>query len=423
MRPVKRSLCSRFFWYTPLMNKTIGSIFVAAGTAIGGGMLALPLVSAGMGFGVTALLFLFVWAVMFQSALLTLEVNLAFQAPRNHYATMACATLGKPGKYITYLAYILLLYALTSAYVTGGASLLQAATKLLFDASLPAFANALIFTLVLGAIVAWSTRAVDLCNRGLFSFKIILLLAVFAMFLPQVDFVALFTRQQPTYMWVAAPVILTAFGFHIVIPSLAQYLGPDPRRLRTVLFWGSVLPLTLYLVWLASLLGTLPHEGEQGFAMLAKTGGSVGELMLAINYEMEKPWLTAVLNVFANVAVITSFLGVSLSLFDFLRDKEHEVVPHRARTAVFTFLPPVLIAIFYPNGFVQLLSYASIFVAVILIILPAVMAYRVRKIEHLVTPYHTWGGTPLLFFVGAIGVGFIVVEILRIMQKLPIWMG
>jgi tyrosine-specific transport protein len=405
------------------MNKTIGSTFVAAGTAIGGGMLALPLVSAGMGFGVSALLFLFIWAVMFKSALLTLEVNLAFQAPRNHYATMAHATLGKPGKYLTYIAYILLLYALTSAYVTGGASLMQAATTLLFNATLPNFINVLIFTVILGAIVAWSTRAVDLCNRGLFSIKIVLLIAVFALFLPQVDYVVLFNNPQPTYLYAAAPVILTAFGFHIVIPSLAQYLGPDPMRLRKVLFWGSVLPLALYLIWLASLLGTLPHEGEQSFSMLAKTGGSVGELMLAINFEMKKPWLSAVLNVFANVAVITSFLGVSLSLFDFLRDKEHEVEPHRARTALFTFVPPVLIAIFYPNGFVQLLSYASIFVAVILIILPAVMAYQVRRLPQLTTPYHTWGGTLMIFVMAFIGMAFILVEVLRIMQKLPVWMG
>ncbi len=405
------------------MNKTIGSIFVAAGTAIGGGMLALPLVSAGMGFAVSALLFLFVWAVMFQSALLTLEVNLAFQAPRNHYATMAHATLGKPGKYVTYIAYILLLYALTSAYVTGGASLLQAATTLLFDTALPAYANVLLFTVILGAVVAWSTRAVDLCNRGLFSVKLILLIIIFALFVPQVDYVALLNNPQPTYMWAAAPVILTAFGFHIVIPSLAQYLGPEPKRLRTVLFWGSVLPLVLYLIWLASLLGTLPYAGEYSFSTIAKTGGSVGDLMLAINHEIQKPWLTAVLNIFANIAVITSFLGVSLSLFDFLRDKEHEVVPHRARTALFTFLPPVLIAIFYPNGFVQLLSYASIFVAVILIILPALMAYRVRTSPHLTTPYHTWGGTPLIIAIVLIGLVFIVVEVSRIMQKLPVWAG
>ncbi len=405
------------------MNKTIGSIFVAAGTAIGGGMLALPLVSSGMGFMTSALLFLFIWAVMFQSALLTLEVNLAFQAPRNHYATMAGATLGPIGKYITYAAFVLLLYALTSAYVTGGASLMQAASTLLFKATLPSYANILIFTVIFGVIVAWSTRAVDLFNRGLFSIKIVLLIIIFALFLPQVDYVGLFQNVQPTYLWAAAPVILTAFGFHTVIPSLSQYLGPEPNRLKFVLLWGSLLPLVIYLIWLASLLGTLPYEGEQGFSMLAQTGGSVGELMLAIDYYVQKPWLTTVINLFANIALITSFLGVSLSLFDFLRDKEDGVEPHRARTAMLTFAPPVLIAIFYPNGFVQLLSYASIFVAIILIILPALMAYRVRTQPHFTTPYHAWGGTPMLVIIALIGMVFIVVEVLRIMQKLPVWMG
>nr|VUD23743.1 Tyrosine-specific transport protein [Salmonella sp. NCTC 7297] len=35
-------------------NRTLGSIFIVAGTTIGAGMLAMPLAAAGVGFGVTA---------------------------------------------------------------------------------------------------------------------------------------------------------------------------------------------------------------------------------------------------------------------------------------------------------------------------------------------------------------------------------
>ena len=114
--------------------------------------------------------------------------------------------------------------------------------------------------------------------------------------------------------------ILTAFGFHIVIPSLAPYLNNDIKKLRTVLFWGSTLPLIIYLLWLASLFGNLPIYGENSFSLLAKNQGSVGDMMIGINNQMQKPWLSGVLNTFAHLALITSFLGVTLSLFDFLRD-------------------------------------------------------------------------------------------------------
>jgi tyrosine-specific transport protein len=55
-------------------NRTLGSIFIVAGTTIGAGMLAMPLAAAGVGFGVTLLLLGTLWALMCYTALLLLEV-------------------------------------------------------------------------------------------------------------------------------------------------------------------------------------------------------------------------------------------------------------------------------------------------------------------------------------------------------------
>lgn len=405
-----------------MSNKILGSILVAAGTAIGAGMLALPLVSAGMGFAWAMVAFLAVWSVMWVSGLLTLEVTLAFKAPRNHYATMARATLGKTGKAVTLLAYLLLLYALISAYISGGGQMLEAASLLLFEKSLPTWANALIFTGILGLVVSYGTRALDYANRGLFIGKLILLVLVFGLFLPQIDVYSLLAQHQVQYLWAALPVVITAFGFHIVIPSLALYLNEDPKALQKVLLFGSLLPLVIYLIWLGALLGTLPLSGEHSFSSLAQQGGSVSDLMLAINESGQSVWLSPALNLFAQVALITSFLGVSLGLFDFLQDKKDKQ-PHRVRTALITFVPPLCVVLFYPKGFVQLLSYASIFVAIILVILPALMAYRLRRMPELSSPYRTPGGNFTLVVVGLMGVGFVMVEFARIAGLLPVWAG
>ena len=55
-------------------NRTLGSVFIVAGTTIGAGMLAMPLAAAGVGFGVTLVLLFMLWAVMCYTALLLLEV-------------------------------------------------------------------------------------------------------------------------------------------------------------------------------------------------------------------------------------------------------------------------------------------------------------------------------------------------------------
>ena len=47
-----------------LKNKTLGSALIIAGTSIGAGMLAMPLTSAGIGFGYTVLLLVGLWAIL-----------------------------------------------------------------------------------------------------------------------------------------------------------------------------------------------------------------------------------------------------------------------------------------------------------------------------------------------------------------------
>lgn len=402
------------------MNKMIGSTLIGAGTAIGAGMLAFPLVTAGPGFIPSAFLFIGMWAVMFISALLTLEVNLAFKAPQNSYRSMAEATLGKAGGLVTYVSFILLFYMLIAAYITGGGSLFEAGCLMLFEKAPPSWVNQLIFTLFLGGVVYLGTRAVDLLNRTLFSVKLVLLALIFAFFLPQVNVTNLLAQVAPQYGWAALPVAITAFGFHSVIPSLAPYLNNDVAALKKVLFFAGLLPLVIYILWIVALLGNLPYEGEMGFRALAQGDGSLSSLMLAINHWRPSPWMNGVINTFANFAMITSFLGVSLGLFDCLQDKK-DSVPHRARTALLTFLPPFLVVIFYPEGFVTLLSVASIFVAIILVIIPALMAYRRRRIPTLPSPYQVVGGNITIVAVLLIGIGFIVVELLRQMHWLPLW--
>lgn len=57
-----------------MKNRTIGSIFIVAGTTIGAGMLAMPLAAAGVGFSTTLVMLIGLWALMCYTALLMVEV-------------------------------------------------------------------------------------------------------------------------------------------------------------------------------------------------------------------------------------------------------------------------------------------------------------------------------------------------------------
>lgn len=132
-------------------TKIAGGVLLIVGTAIGGGMLALPIVSANSSFWGTAGILLFCWAIMTFSAFLLLEVNL-WLPPRSNIISMAKRTLGKPGAIIAGLSYILLLYSLLSAYISGGSSLVQLGFNEL-GLHLAQSYSSLIFVLLFGLIV------------------------------------------------------------------------------------------------------------------------------------------------------------------------------------------------------------------------------------------------------------------------------
>lgn len=395
-------------------SRFIGSILILIGTAIGAGMLALPLVSAAAGFAWASFLMVVIWALMTITGLLVLEVNLALDIFACTFSSMAEQTLGKSGKIITWVAYLLLLYSLTAAYMSGAASLLTNLCDTFFQVKIPSFVNALLFTLVFGGMVFWSTRATDYTNRSFLSCKGILLFITLAFLFPHIDVSEILRSQQISgskYFISMSPIFLCAFGYHNVIPSLRMYLGDKPKELKQIIIWGTIAALIIYILWLAATLGIVPLSGKSSFNTI---NGSVGEFIKTITMHLNHRWLSIGINGFSNIAMITSFLGVTLSLFDFLADgfKRPNSRFGRTQTAMLTFIPPLIFAFYFPQGFVLALEYAAIFVAIVTVILPALMAYKLRKNAKLKSPYKVCGGNALLFLIIGIGCAVIVFQIL-----------
>ncbi|MEG0535834.1 aromatic amino acid transport family protein, partial [Hafnia sp.] len=83
-----------------MKNRTLGSIFIVAGTTIGAGMLAMPLAAAGVGFGTTFIMLVTLWALMCYTALLLVEVY-QHQSADTGLGTLAKHYLGRSGQWLT----------------------------------------------------------------------------------------------------------------------------------------------------------------------------------------------------------------------------------------------------------------------------------------------------------------------------------
>ena len=391
-----------------MKNRTLGSVFIVAGTTIGAGMLAMPLAAAGVGFGVTLVLLFGLWALMCYTALLLLEVYQHVPADTG-LGTLARRYLGRYGQWATGISMLFLMYALTAAYMTGAGELLAASLADWLDLRVSPVAGVLLFTLVAGGVVCAGTTLVDLFNRLLFSAKIIFLLVMLALLMPHVHSLNLLTLPLEKGLALSAiPVIFTSFGFHGSVPSIVSYMNGNIGKLRGIFITGSAIPLVAYIFWQRATLGSIDSTTFMG--LLADHAGLNG-LLQALREVVASPHVELAVHLFADLALATSFLGVALGLFDYLADlfNRRNTPAGRLQTGVITFVPPLAFALFYPRGFVMALGYAGVALAVLALLIPSLLAWQSRR-HNPQSRYRVRGGKPALVLVFLCGVTVIAVQ-------------
>ena len=377
----------------------------------------MPLAAAGVGFTVTLGLLFTLWALMCYTALLLLEVYQHVPADMG-LGSLAARYLGRYGQWVTGFCMLFLLYALTAAYISGAGELLASSLNQWLDWQLPPAAGVLIFTLLGGAVVCIGTALVDLFNRFLFSAKIVFLVIMLALLMPHIHQVNLLTLPVEQGLALSAiPVIFTSFGFHGSVPSIVSYLGGDIRKLRRVFIIGSFIPLVAYIFWQLATLGSI--DAPAFTALLANNAGLNG-LLEAIREVVASPHVELAVHLFADLALATSFLGVSLGLFDYLADLFgfDDSALGRFKTAVLTFVPPMAGGLLWPNGFLYAIGYAGLAATIWAAIVPALLARASRK--RFGSPlFRVWGGKPMIALVLLFGLGNVIVHFLSSFNVLP----
>ncbi len=367
-------------------SRLIGGILLIIGTSIGGGMLALPISNSTIGFFGSTLLLIAAWIIMTVGALAILEVNLWFASGSN-LPSMAQNTLGKTGKIITWIAYLFLLYALLSAYISGGSDVFQALFHQI-GIFMPDWLSTLVFVFIFGSIVYSGIRAVDYTNRALMFGKIGVCLLLLLFILPRINLFNLFSGQWE-YTGSAIMLSMTSFGFASIVPSLRTYFNDDAIKLRKAIIIGSFVPLIAYIAWDAAIMGVISLEGEQGLLALLKSKHSTSELTLSLTSVTQSTWITYFFRFFTSICMLTAFLGVSLGLFDFLADGLNKTKKGLSGLFIGTlaYLPPLLIVLFYPGIFISALSYAGVFCVILLLLMPALMLWSGRYIKNIASAH------------------------------------
>ena len=394
------------------INAVIGGTLLVTGTCIGAGMLGIPVKTSPFGLIPSYMALIGVWFVMSFTALVFLEVSLLFPGDTN-FISMANKTLGNSGKKVAWITYLLFLYSLMAAYTSGGTTLLADIFRIKITSLNLLLLFLCGFVAPFAIVVYFGAKKVDFVNRVLIAGLAIAFFTIVFFGLRAYPHELNLYGKNNKYILAVVPLLVTSFGFHLLIPTLKYYLKNNVKHLRLAIIFGSLIPLFIYSLWVYIAFSRVPVTGDNSLTQMLLRGNNPGELLAkaigdglpAVSYGVE---------FFTFFALTSSFIGVSLGLFDFFADglQVRRTKIGRLKLAFLTFIPPAVFTVSYPQGFMLALGYAGVFAAVLLIIYPALMAWFARYKKGLITTYTAPGGKLLLLLSIVFGVGVIMTEIL-----------
>ena len=349
------------------------SVALVAGTTLGAGMLALPLVLRDAGFVPSAVVIVACWVFFAATGLCVLEVNLGTMCELGRGGgtsvnAMCRRTLGGAGVSAATASFAFIHYALLVAYVQKVGEL---AVEIWPRAPGGANAASVAYATAMSTFLYLASPAkIERFNSALFA-------GVVGTFVP---LLLLAARSETTSVdnllavsdWSAAPatipIVAVAFVYHQVVPVVATSLEGDRKRATTAVLAGTAIPALMFILWDAAVLGSV----DAG----AIDVDPIGAL------QASSPLTAALVRGFEFFAVSTSFLGFGWGLADFLADGMKTTDLRDPRPWALALVPPVIFALACPGVFLAALDSAGAFgVLVVFGMIPPAMVYRHRQMR------------------------------------------
>jgi tyrosine-specific transport protein len=370
------------------MKKQLGSITLLAGTAIGSGMISLPIVLANFGIIGSFLLMIFFAWVTYISAMIRCELNIHSKSNFS-LKDVGLFFSGKIAASIGDISIKVLSFALLCAYIFGGASIIK---------SIIGCENftcvALVFSVFIFCIFIISSKLIIKVNKYIFILMMFIIIAGIAAltlnthikFLPMHSH-GIFQMKQ----WsIVLPVIFTSFGFHGSLHSMTNFVENDKKLIKRACLFGSIIPVFVYSLWVICTLTIISNSDSASFSKMLASPIDVCELVSILSNVTGIRMVQHVAWLVSFFAIFTSIMGVGLSLNDILK-KDLEKMElfkkgnNRNKLNILAILssliPTTIIAIIVPNAFIKVLNFSGIILAIIAIILPVFLFIKMKKIH------------------------------------------
>ncbi len=349
----------------------ISGTFLVIGTSVGAGMLGLPVETARIGFFPALIVYVICWAAMTLSALILLKVQIRMKGKVN-IRSMAYSTLGSTAASIIEALFAALYYSLLVAYLKGFTQILSDSVP-----NLTFISSAGVALVFFGGCVFFKEKGIKGVNSTLVIGLVITYLLISTIGVKHIDLTALsYTSWKASPF--SLPLVVTAFGFHVIIPSLYYHQGEDPKTTRQSILVGTTITLLVYLCWQAIVLGIVPLPALEEAYRMDQTA------VIPMAKVLHTSSLPIIGKLFGFFALASSCLGVSIAFYDFIADKLCQNPTNQAKLGLLAaiFLPPLLFMQLKVSIFYSALRYGGGFgVLLLLVLLPVAMYTAQRKQE------------------------------------------
>lgn len=365
-------------------NPTFAAAFLLAGTAIGSGMISLPMVLAKFGIIKSCCTMIFFAVLTYLTALIRADLNLNFHAS---------ATLDECGEHFGcswagFLGNILLKilsFALVAAYIFGLSSILRT----FFNASSQNLMILLVSVIIASAFILGSKLIVNINKflfTGLFCTFLVLVLKLFW------DIPITFIPQQSGSIeinsWtVIVPIIFTSFGLQGSIHSVTKLCDNDRSTIKGACFWGCLTATIVYIIWTVAIMLVVANSNPDFFQlMVACKSTDVGELVNILSQAASSQMVHTIVWIVSILAILTSVFGAGLALIDVF-EQEWQSARWRGtrnwKIVTFVVFAPAFISMLIPNAFIKILSFAGIILACMAIVIPTIISVKMQKMNKL----------------------------------------
>ena len=396
----------------------ISSSLLVAGTCIGGGMLALPLSIGYFGFFPSIIMMLLCCTFMSITALLYLEATL-WMKEGAHMNTLSSNLLNQFWRILCFFIYLFICYASIIAYLSAGGKEIIHALKNEITTEYSGNIEIYLFSILFGSTLILGNKTLGRVNSILFTGMILSFFLLIASGTTDINIEHIERTNWSRRLFFTAPLMLTTFSFPGIVPSITNKLKKDAKSIRFSILIGTGVTFFFYLTWLFLVFGSVSYEGSFGLKQAFICDIPVTHCLYNI---VNNPLASTAAQFFSFFAITTSFLGISLSLFDFFSDI-FKIKENFFKNTLLTFLiliPSIILTIRFDHVFLVALEISGgIGDAFLSGMIPVLMVWKGRYNLNHTGGYTLFGGKPLLISIFLIALAVFIAEVILLVRENP----